>query len=163
MRLQTPNDIFPEYLWSGDYLPRPSVRTLSNAMDVGAPSNFQRIADLYGNDVVKMRQDIIGAAFSDDQTERSIDEVYRKTGYVMCPHTAVAYLGLTAYMATVPYASVNGVFLSTAHVSKFTNEMKPEIASKVEMPEQLAVLMPKEKKAILIENKYSALKKYLLS
>ncbi len=157
------NDIIPEYLWNGEFLPRPSIRTLSNAMDVGNPSNFQRIEDLYGKDVQKLREDVVGVAFSDDQTERAIDEIYKKTNYIACPHTAVAYLGLKSYLATEPSKKLSGVFLSTAHPSKFTNEMKAEIASKVEIPEQLAELMPRAKKSIVTENTYDALKKYLLS
>jgi threonine synthase len=155
------NDIVPKYLETGLFKPRPSVRTISNAMDVGNPSNFDRMQDLYGGSVEAIRIDVDGYSFSDPETVQAMRDVYARSHYLMCPHTAVAYLGLKKYASKQNHA-FSGVALSTAHPSKFLNEMEADLAEKVEIPEGLKVLVNREKKSIKIEPRLDLLKKYLL-
>ncbi len=155
------NDIIPQYLETGIFSPRASIKTISNAMDVGNPSNFARMADLYQDDVASIRNDISGYKITDEETEDAIEKVLAQFNYMMCPHTAVAYLGLHKYLITSPPAL--GVLLATAHPSKFVNELKPEIAAKVTVPENMQKLMQREKKSIKMGNSFAELKKYLTS
>jgi threonine synthase len=99
------NDVVPEYLASGIYRPRPSVRTVANAMDVGAPSNFERMRALYDDDIDRMRMDVRGAAFEDRRVVEEIGRVYRDRGYLLDPHGAIAWLGLQQALAADPTAT----------------------------------------------------------
>ncbi|MBY0424708.1 MAG: threonine synthase [Cytophagales bacterium] len=155
------NNIVPKYLETGLFEPKPSVRTISNAMDVGNPSNFARMKDLYQGNVDAMRNDVSGYAFSDPETVDAMRKVYTSSNYLMCPHTAVAYLGLKKYEKSVGHL-ISGVALSTAHPSKFMNEMEPDLANKVVIPESLKALMNKEKKSIKIGPNLQELKSTLL-
>ncbi|HMB67952.1 MAG TPA: threonine synthase, partial [bacterium] len=122
------NDVVPEYLDTGAYRPRPSRETISNAMDVGDPSNFDRILDLYGGDADAIRRDLRGSRHDDDETRAAIRDVHARTGYVMDPHTAVGYLGLRA----VPRSGGGpDVLLSTAHPAKFRESVEPVIGETV--------------------------------
>ena len=154
------NDIVPHYLQTGNFEPKPSVSTISNAMDVGNPSNFSRILELYGNDLEKMRNDIFGASFSDAQTKKAILEIYKKYNYIAEPHGAVGYLGLLELMKKSPKPV--GVFFETAHPAKFSEEVEKVIGKKVPMPERLKVYLKKKKRAVLLENNFSELKDFLL-
>ncbi len=142
------NDVVPEYLEHGQYLPRPSKATVSNAMDVGNPSNFDRILHLYGGDADRLRGDVWGAALSDDETLEAIAEVDRRLGYVMDPHTAVGYLGLRQVLARrgldASEDGVRGIVLSTAHPAKFGESVEPAIGRSVPLPDALAVHLDKE-------------------
>lgn len=156
------NDIFPKYIATGKFEPKPSVKTLSNAMDVGNPSNFQRIMDLYQNNLEELKKHVASCAFDDVVTEKTIVEVYEKYGYMMCPHTAVAYLGLTQFLEEHKAEDYYGVMLSTAHPAKFVNELKPEIAKNVEIPKALSDLLSGNKEAELINPDYETFKSALL-
>jgi threonine synthase len=155
------NDIIPKYLETGQYAPRPSIQTLSNAMDVGNPSNYARIQALFGNEYSEIRRNITGYSFTDDDTKKAIREVYTKTNYVICPHTAIAYLGLKNYQKkeAKPFT---GVFLSTAHPSKFIDVLEDDIAAKVTIPASLQELADRPKKSEVVEAKFDSLKNYLL-
>jgi threonine synthase len=155
------NDVVPEYLETALYSPRPSVPTISNAMDVGAPSNFARMMDLYQNDWEAIIQDISGYRYSDEATREALVEVKARTGYLMDPHGAVGYLALKAWKKKNP--GHIGIFLETAHPSKFLDVVEPAINEKVPVPERLARLAAKQKEAIWLENDYQALKAYLLN
>lgn len=155
------NDIMPKYLASGSFEPKPSVRTISNAMDVGNPSNFARIKELYSSSVEDLRKDMKGYAFDDESTKKSMIDMMNKNGYIMCPHTAVGYLGLEKYKKE-NNSDVVGVVLATAHPAKFVNEMPAEVANHVEIPPSLELLRTKPKKATIIEPEYEMLKSELL-
>lgn len=160
------NDVVPEYLESGIFSPRPSVRTLSNAMDVGNPSNFARMLDLYegkeeGSTWNNMRQSITGYAFGDDETRTAVSEVFRKYNYVIDPHGAVGYLALKDYQEKLP--NTKGVILETAHPAKFLDEVEAILARKVEVPERLALLAERKKEAVSMPVEFAGFKEWLLN
>lgn len=155
------NDVVPEYLETSLYSPRPSVPTISNAMDVGAPSNFVRMMNLYQNNWEEIIKDISGYRYSDEATREALTEVKQRTGYLMDPHGAVGYLALKAWQKKHP--GYTGVFLETAHPSKFLDVVEPAINDEVPVPERLATLANKKKNATWLENDYHALKAYLLN
>lgn len=155
------NDIVPQYLQTGEFKPKSSISTISNAMDVGNPSNFSRMLELYGNDVKKMRDDIYGASFSDDQTREAISNVFKQYKYIMDPHGAVGYLGLLDFMKN--FSGYTGVFLETAHPAKFFEEVEKAIGgASVSMPDRLKVYLDRKKQAILLKKDFSELKDFLL-
>jgi threonine synthase len=149
------NDVVPEYLRTGTYRPRPSVRTVANAMDVGAPSNFERIRWLYGDDLDAIRRDIVGAAYDDVTVVAEIGRVYRDHGYVLDPHGAIAWLGLQHALATDPQAT--GVFLATAHPAKFREIVEPAIGADVPLPPALAEAIKRPRHSVRIPAEYPAL------
>jgi threonine synthase len=142
------NDVVPRYLETGTFSPRPSVRTLANAMDVGHPSNFERMLWLYGHDVDSMRRDIAGIRYSDDDVRQTIKRVYETRGYLLDPHSAIGYMGLKAYLGREgPFDSLRslrasregvGIFLATAHPAKFSEIVEPIIGRRVQTPAPLA-------------------------
>ena len=136
------NDVVPRYLETGAFTPRPSRTTLSNAMDVGNPSNFARMLALYDADAGRMRGDVEAHAFTDDQTRAAISRVFADRGDVLDPHSAVAYLGLTQAMSDQRPAT--GVFLATAHPAKFADIVEPVIGRKVDLPPRLAQCLTRE-------------------
>jgi threonine synthase len=141
------NDVVPHYLSSGIYQPRPSVATISNAMDVGAPSNFARLAALFGGDWQRMRGRIHGVAFDDAATRAAIREVHTTSGRVLDPHTAVGWLAARQWRAAHP--GDHTVVLATAHPAKFPDVIATEIGDgAVEVPERLACLAAREKVAL---------------
>ncbi|MFK7969123.1 MAG: threonine synthase [Bacteroidia bacterium] len=154
------NDVVPAYLETGAYNPRPSVPTISNAMDVGAPSNFARMQDLYAGNWEEIKRDITGFCFDDEQTKQALKAVYEGAGYLMDPHGAVGYLALKAYQNNHP--NTNGIILETAHPAKFLEVVEPILNRKIEIPERLASLANKTKVATYLENDYLDLKQYLL-
>jgi len=113
------NKIFPEYLNTGKYNPQPSIQTIANAMDVGNPSNFVRVKELYGNRLEEIKKDIDSYFFTDEQLKQAIKQVYYQNHYLMCPHTAAGYLGIKNYMKNKRVDATEGIFLSTAHPAKF--------------------------------------------
>ena len=156
------NKVVPDYLENGSYEPEPSIETISNAMDVGNPSNFVRLTRFYNDDWDSIKQQISGAWFNDDQTRAAMREVYKKSNYVMCPHTAVAYLGLKQYQKTNP--NVSGVFLSTAHYAKFLNVVEDALqTTNIAIPERLASLLNKTKVATKISANFEDFKDFLLN
>ena len=155
------NDVFPQYLESNTYVAKPSVPTLSNAMDVGAPSNLQRIQDLFGNDVAAINNRISSWSYDDSSTKQGITELYEKYNYVACPHTAVAYLGMKKYLDANP--GHQGIFLSTAHPAKFIDIVEETLNQKVELPPALAELVPLKKQSLEMSTDYAPFREYLLS
>ena len=141
------NDVVPEYLQKGIYAPRPSVPTISNAMDVGAPSNFVRMQALFGGSWEAMKGRITGMTFSDDQTRAAIREVKSLYDYEIDPHGAIAWLAARKWRSNHPASAT--VSLETAHPAKFPDVMEAELgANCVEIPERLAILANREKVAI---------------
>ena len=155
------NNVVPRYLEKGKYEPIPSKETISNAMDVGNPSNFVRMRLLAGDAHEQVVTHITGYFSDDAATRKAMKEVFDRTGYVMCPHTAVAYLGLKSYTATLD-EEVAGVLLSTAHYAKFLEVVEETLETSVEVPERLAALLSKEKVSILISKEFGDFKAYLL-
>lgn len=154
------NDIVPAYLKSGDYRPRASMATISNAMDVGAPSNFARMQALFGNSWEEMRGKIEGMAFTDDQTRAAIREVKSLYDYEIDPHGAVGWLAARKWRAANPGNAT--VTLETAHPSKFLDVMEQEIGKDaVEIPERLAILANREKVATRLPADEAAFKEWL--
>ena len=156
------NDVVPQYLSTSDYNPRPSVATLSNAMDVGAPSNFARMLELFGNDWQSMTEKIKGFAFDDQQTRQGMREVYQKFNYVIDPHGAVGYLAAEAWLADHPEDVT--VILETAHPAKFPETICEELGEDVlSIPERLACLADEPKVSIPMAADPSALQAWLQS
>ncbi|MFV0593051.1 MAG: threonine synthase [Draconibacterium sp.] len=153
------NDVVFEYLKTGNYNPRPSVETIANAMDVGAPSNFARILDLYGGSRKKICRKIKGFRYADQEIRETIDRVYSQTGYLCDPHGACGVQALEEYL----FGDQLGVFLETAHPAKFTETVETVIgAGKVELPEKLADFMRGSRKVIGLDADYEQFRKYLL-
>jgi threonine synthase len=140
------NDVVPEYLRSGVFRPRGSVATLSNAMDVGNPSNFARMLALYGGDVERMRADVEWATLTDDQTRAVIARAFHDRGYVLDPHSAIAASGLAKLAGQ--RGPETGVFLATAHPAKFAAIVEPVIGRQVELPARLAECMRREPRSV---------------
>lgn len=155
------NNTFPKYLETGTYTQKTSIQTISNAMDVGNPSNFARIKALYSNNLEEMKQDIWSSSYSDEATRRTISEVSSRYGYILDPHGAVAYLGLTEYLAKDK--ETPGIFLETAHPSKFKDIVEPMAKVPIEIPERLAECLSKAKQSIKIAATHSALENFLTS
>lgn len=153
------NDVVPQYLETGKYMPRPSVRTISNAMDVGNPSNFARMLDLYDSVWNDMTQQIFGFAYNDDATRQAVLEIKEKYNYVMDPHGAVGYLALNAYQKDNP--NTQGIILETAHPAKFKPDMEEIFGHEIDVPERLAVLADKEKVSVEMGIDYEGFKAYL--
>lgn len=152
------NDIVPQYLKSGKFSPRPSIATLSNAMDVGDPSNFARLLDLYHASLGDIQSDIFGVSFTDRQTLDAIHEVEKRTGYVMDPHGAVGYLGLKSYPE-----KCTGIFLETAHPAKFKESVEKAIRKEVAVPARLQQCLEKPKMSTPMLANYEELKVVLFS
>jgi len=155
------NDVFPRYVQTGKYKPLESIATISNAMDVGSPSNFARILSLYNNEWSEIKEDILAFAFSDEQTKSCMQDVYKQHNYTCDPHGAVGFLAAQEYLKLEQVAHV--VFLETAHPSKFLNVVESTLNVKVKVPERLAVLAKQQKKAELLPPAYDTFKSYLLS
>ncbi|MBJ6369411.1 threonine synthase [Snuella sedimenti] len=153
------NDVVTEYLKSQLYNPKPSVQTISNAMDVGDPSNFIRIQEIYNNDFETLKDNVSSFSFSDEATKEALLEIYDTYNYVADPHGAVGYLGCKAYLKENPNAHC--VFLETAHPTKFLDVVEDVIKEKQPLPEQIEAVMDKEKKSVVIST-YNDLKGYLL-
>jgi len=153
------NDTVVNYLKTGNYEPKPSKATISNAMDVGNPSNFIRIQQLFDNSFEDLKKDFSSVSFNDDQTREAMKEIKAKSGYIADPHGAVGYLGLKDYELS---DNEYGIFLETAHPVKFADIVEDTLDTKVEIPEQIKGVLNKEKVFQSI-SKYEELKSYLLS
>lgn len=160
------NDVVPEYLETAVYRPRTSQRTISNAMDVGDPSNFVRIRHLYGNDTERLRGDVAGSRHTDDETRATIREVYERTGYVLDPHTAVGYRGLRQVQAQRQRDGAppsRGIVLATAHPIKFREHVEPLIGREIDIPERLKACLDRKSEALDIPADLEALRGPLLA
>ena len=156
------NDTVPEFLKTGVYQPKPTVATLSNAMDVSSPSNWVRIADLFKKDTEALKKLITGYSFNDEDTVKAIVKIFGAYKYVACPHTAIAWLALTDYMEKQDNGAT-GVFLSTAHPCKFPDVFPEQISKAVEIPEQVKNLSAKPKQATALKADFNEFKTYLLN
>lgn len=155
------NDVVPSYLRTGLYEPRPSVRTVANAMDVGTPSNFERIQWAYGGDLGAIRHDIAGAVFEDARVVSEIGRVYKAHGYLLDPHGAIGWLALNQVLESAG-PDAKGVFLATAHPAKFREIVEPAIGEAVPLPAQLADALTRPRHAIAMPADYAALRQFLL-
>ncbi|GMN11864.1 threonine synthase [Croceitalea sp. MTPC9] len=153
------NDTVPQFMKTGEYHPKPSTATISNAMDVGDPSNFIRIRHLYNNDFSKLNENLYSYSFDDTTTKKTMKYIYQNHGYITDPHGAVGYLGLKKYQDEHP--NVYGIFLETAHPVKFLDVVKDTLKIDLEIPKQIKKVMDKEKVSIKIAS-YKELKSYLL-
>ena len=154
------NDPFVDYLGSGEYTPRPSIPTLSNAMDIGRPNNFPRILNLYKNNYEAVSETCWGASFSDDVTERHMRRVFTETGYIMCPHTAVGHLAMEEFSKDVDRDFIK-VTVGTAHPAKFADSVERIIHEDVPLPKLLAKAMRKNKRVHVMPPELTALENYL--
>ena len=153
------NDTVPRFLEDGNYNPKASIATISNAMDVGNPSNFVRIQEMYNNDLSKFEKDFSSYTFSDEETLFEMQNIYANTGYIAEPHGAVGYLGLKKEMQN--YHNAIGFFLETAHPIKFLDVVEPTLKVKLPIPTQIESVLGKEKLSIKISN-YDDFKKFIL-
>jgi threonine synthase len=156
------NDVVPEYLRTGEYKPRASVKTVANAMDVGAPSNFERMRAMYGESFEALRCDIVGAAFDDKTVVAEIGAVWRRHGYLLDPHGAIAWLGLREALA-MDAVEGPGVFLATAHPAKFREVVEPAINEAIPLPPVLADAIKRPRHSERLPVDYAVLKKLLLA
>ena len=154
------NDAVPSYLESGNYQAVKTTPTISNAMDVGDPSNFVRIQKIYGNDFENLSQHLSGYRFTDDETRSAMQHIHTSSGYVADPHGAVGYLGLKKYLENHP--DKYGIFLETAHPVKFLTTVEETLGTKVELPKRIQDLLKREKQCTPISN-YDDLKRFLLA
>lgn len=153
------NDIVYQYLNTGVYSPRPSIATIANAMDVGDPSNFARILDLYQNSHSKISSEISGFTYTDEQIAETLADTYKKTGYLLDPHGAVGYRSLLEGLKPDEI----GVFLETAHPAKFKETVELIINAKVSIPAKLAAFMKGTKSTIKMTASFNAFKKFLMN
>ena len=147
------NDVVPAYLATGRFEPRPSVPTLANAMDVGSPSNFERMSWLYDGDVDAMRRDITGCRYTDTEVRDTIRRVYEACGYLLDPHSAIGYLGLVGQRGRR-----DGIFLATAHPAKFAEIVEPIIGRVVEKPKALADALARPRHLLKLDATLDAVK-----
>ena len=153
------NDIFYNYLLTGKYEPRPSIQTLANAMDVGDPSNFARIYDLYNGSHEQITKLISGATYNDQQIRETMRECFAETGYILDPHGACGYRALKEGLKKEEI----GVFCETAHPAKFKEKVDEILSIDIEIPERLAAFMKGEKKSVPMSKDFADFKKYLMS
>ncbi len=155
------NDVFTTFLDSGELKPRSSVRTYSNAMDVGDPSNLARILHLFNHNLSVVNDIIFSKSFSDDQTLQAIEKVFNKLNYIIDPHGAVGYLALKNYLNEIENAK--GIILETAHPAKFKDVVEKIKYINVEIPERLKKCLDKEKFSVRLSNNYENFKEFLLT
>lgn len=154
------NDVVPQFLKTGSYEPRPSQATCSNAMDVGAPSNFERLDDLYAKSVDIFREHVEALSVSDEVTVETITRVEKDYGYLCCPHTAVGFRAAELYRGENP--DIPTVVLSTAHPGKFIEVVEEATGLKPELPEALSRLMDRKKEAFSVGNNDADLRDWLI-
>ncbi|MGZ3750136.1 MAG: threonine synthase [Mucilaginibacter sp.] len=156
------NDTVPEFLKTGIYQPKPSVQTISNAMDVGNPSNWVRIADLFSEDSEKLNALITGFSYNDEETLKAIEAIYSAYNYIACPHTAIAWKALKDWQESRSVVEATGIFLSTAHPCKFPDVIPQHIANAIEIPKEVQHLGGKTKQAASLGIGFEEFKRYLL-
>ena len=154
------NNVVERYFKTNTYSPLPSIQTISNAMDVGNPSNFVRIQKLHDNNFEVLKNNLTAYSFSDEQTKEALSAIYKGSGYIADPHGAVGYLGCKSYREKNPAAQT--IFLETAHPTKFLDVVEAVIPEKIALPPQIQAVIEKEKSAIFVED-YSQFKTFLLN
>jgi threonine synthase len=155
------NDAVTDYLKTGIYKDKPAVATISNAMDVGHPSNFVRILELFDQQYNQVKNNLSSYSVTDADTKDIIREIYATEGYLLDPHGAVGYLALKRYLQE--HGKDKGIFLETAHPIKFYDVVEPVLNEKIKMPEQIKELLHQQKKSVIIPSEYDALKNFLYS
>lgn len=153
------NNVITEYLKTETFTPKPSVQTISNAMDVGNPSNFIRIQEIYNNNFSTLKKNLSSYSFTDDETRTALKDIYKTYNYIADPHGAVGFLGCKSHLKRHPDSHC--VFLETAHPTKFLDVVEEVIQTKVDLPPQIKAVMHKDKVAHAISN-YEELKTFLL-
>ena len=153
------NDVFLQYLRTGVYTPRPSVATIANAMDVGDPSNFARILDLYGGSHDAICAEVSGVSYTDEQIRRTMSETFRNERYLLDPHGACGYQALVDGLQP----GETGICLETAHPAKFLETVESAVGEMISVPEKLQVFMQGEKQSILMPVGFNAFKHFLLN
>ena len=154
------NNVVERYFKTNTYSPLPSIQTISNAMDVGNPSNFVRIQKLHDNNFEALKNNLTAYSFSDEQTKEALSAIYKGSGYIADPHGAVGYLGCKSYREKNPAAQT--IFLETAHPTKFLDVVEAVIPEKIALPPQIQAVIEKEKSAFFVED-YSQFKTFLLN
>jgi threonine synthase len=153
------NDVVPEYLRTGLFHPRASTPTLSTAMDVGNPSNLDRILHLYGGNVEAIHEDLVGQRVTDSETRACIQRVHGETGYVLDPHSAVGYAALEKEMEARP--DIHGILLATAHPAKFAEVVEPVLGESPLIPPELGKCLAAERKVTPLEPRMERLREIL--
>ena len=153
------NDVFYHFLQTGKYEPKPTIQTLANAMDVGDPSNFARIYDLYGKSHERISSLISGATFTDEQIRETMRQCYKETGYILDPHGACGYRALKEGLKKDEV----GVFCETAHPAKFKEKVDSILSTDIEIPERLAAFMKGKKQSVEMSKDFADFKQYLMS
>jgi threonine synthase len=153
------NKTVPEYLTTGVYRPAASVQTIASAMDVGNPSNFERMLDLFDSDRDTMASNVSGFWFDDDRIRQHISDEYHRSGYILDPHGAVASLGLESYLRDHPDST--GIFIATAHPAKFKDIVEPVVGTTLTVPENLKKFLTGRKESIVMKPKYKSLEDFL--
>lgn len=156
------NNVFTQYIASGKFVPRPSIKTYSNAMDVGNPSNLARINELFNNDVSLIREVIFSSSYSDDETIKAMEEVKTKFHYIIDPHGAVGYLALKDLTKYFVHDSYYGIVVETAHPAKFREVVESATGVQINMPDILSECLRKEKCTVQLSNDFDLFKEYLL-
>ena len=153
------NNVVTRFLETNTFNPKPSIQTISNAMDVGNPSNFIRIQALHDNDINKLKSNLSSYSFTDDETKTALETIYSNSGYIADPHGAVGYLGAKAHLTN--HSSSQVVFLETAHPTKFLDVVEEVISEKVELPPQIQAVIDQQKHATFVKN-YEDFKSFML-
>jgi len=155
------NDIVPAFMQQGQYTPKPAIATISNAMDVGNPSNFIRVLELFHQQFSELQQHFDSWSISDEQTKQTLGKVYKEYGYLLDPHGAVAFNVLDKYLET--HKEERGIILETAHPVKFPETVEAITGVPIEMPESAKELLHKQKQSILMDANFDALKEWLMN
>lgn len=153
------NDIFLNYLNTGVYTPKPSVATIANAMDVGDPSNFARVLDLYKHSHKAISDEISGYSYTDEQIAETMTKTYKETGYILDPHGAVAYRSLEEGLKP----EETGVFIETAHPAKFKSTVESIIGEEIDIPDRLAAFLNSDKQTVELPTSFDKFKQFLMS
>ena len=152
------NDVVPNFLETNNYIPQKAVATISNAMDVGNPSNFVRILEIFEKNIFSLKEKVSAQSITDDETKATLKTVYETQHYLLDPHAAVGYKALQNYIQN---NNQKGIVIETAHPVKFYDIVEPIINAKVPIPESVQQQLSLTKKAVLMENNYEKLKEYL--
>jgi len=155
------NDAVPEFLETGNYHPKKTIATISNAMDVGDPSNFIRILEIFDDNILELKRMLSAFSITDDETRATIRKIYEQYGYLLDPHGAVGYLSLERYLENKP--EQKGFFVETAHPVKFYDVVEPVIKQKIPLPFSIIDIIDKQKAATGMDADYSELKNFLLN
>lgn len=156
------NNIVPVFLETGNFEPKPSIKTIANAMDVGNPSNFPRMLAMYETSTKTISTDIHGYAYTDNEIKETIQHIFKEKSYTLCPHSAVGYLGIVEDVKKHPIENTAYAFLSTAHPAKFIDEVEPLIEQEIVLPPVLKNILNKTKTAIPLSNSFETFKEWLL-